>query len=355
VLVAGRVAVPFEAEAILAEGQADMVGIARAIIAEPRWVARARDGDSDKIRPCTYCNECVVGIGAYRPIGCTVNPDMGREREAASAGYGSAASRRQRLVVVGGGVAGMECAVTAARRGHQVALLEAATRLGGQLLLAPDVGMRPEMVRIGAHLAAALSRAGVHVELGANATTERILAEEPDTVVIATGSSPTHGDLAASGGISAASVLGGLASVGERVLVCEDGQKSWDFEVVIEHLAVLGHKVVAVARQPSLPARGTDASLVARLMDLGVDLRLLHTVTAFASGTATLRHLHTGESRDEPRFDSLVMATGRRSRADLLDKLRDRVPVVEAIGDSLAPRGLRHAIWEGRAAGRRLG
>ncbi len=355
VLVAGRVAVPEEAEAILAAGQADMVGIARAIIAEPRWVAKAREADGDGIRPCTYCNECVAGIGAYRPIGCTVNPDMGREREAASAGHGSAAPQRQRLVVVGGGAAGMECALTAAGRGHEVTLLEAATRLGGQLLLAPDIGMRPEMVRIGAHLAAALSRAGVDVELGTTATTERILAADPDAVVVATGSAPAPADPGATGEISAASVLAGVASVGERVLVCDDGQRSWDFEVVIEQLAVLGHEVVAVTRQPSLPARGTDASLVTRLVRLGVDLRPLHTVAAFASGTATLRHLHTGETRDEPRIASLVRATARRSRTDLLDGLRGRVPVVEAIGDGLAPRGLRQAIREGRVAGRRIG
>lgn len=195
VLVAGRVTRPADADAVVAEGAADMVGVARALIADPAWYEKGRRGDDAAIRPCTYCNECVYGIGAFRPIRCSVNPEMGHEREAATSGVRVPAPAKRRVVVAGGGVAGMEAALTAAQRGHDVTLLEAGERLGGQLGLVEGRGIRAELVHLPAHLAGAVVAAGVDVRLGTRADADAVLALAPDAVIVATGAIRPRPDL----------------------------------------------------------------------------------------------------------------------------------------------------------------
>jgi 2,4-dienoyl-CoA reductase (NADPH2) len=352
VLMAGRVAEPAEAEQILQAGEADMVGVVRALIADPAWLAKARAGVEGTIRPCTYCNECIAGIGAFRPIRCSVNPDMGHERDVATAGYDGPARHRRRVVVVGGGVAGMECAVTAAGRGHDVVLLEAAGALGGQLLLGPDVGLHPELVRIAYHLEAEVTRLGVSVELGVAADAEIVVRFGPDAVVVATGSVPGP---VPNGVLSAADVLTGLVTPGEHVVVSDGGVHAWEFDMVLEHLARRGHHVTAVTHQATIAAKGTDAGLLGRLVRAGVEIEGLSRLVTQEGGGASITHLVTGRSKDVAAYDSVVVASGRLARSDLVGQLGGKVDDVAGIGDSLAPRDVRDAIHEGRAAARRIG
>jgi thioredoxin reductase len=352
VLMAGRVAEPAEAEQILEAGEADMVGVVRALIADPAWLVKARAGVEATIRPCTYCNECIAGIGAFRPIRCSVNPDMGHERDVATAGYRGPARHLRRVVVVGGGVAGMECAVTAAGRGHEVVLLEASGELGGQLLVAPDVGLHPELVRIAYHLEAEVKRLGVSVELGVAADVDLVLGLGPDDVVVATGSAPGP---VPNGALSAADVLAGLVTPGEHVVVSDDGVHAWEFDVVLEDLARRGHHVTAVTHQATIAAKGTDAGLLGRLLRAGVEVEALSRLVTLEAGGASITHLATGQSKGVGAGDSVVVASGRLARADLVGQLGGKVDHVAGIGDSLAPRDVRDAIHDGRAAGRRIG
>src|SRR5947209_1079452 len=103
VLVAGRIARPSEAEEALAAGHADMIGVVRGLIADPQWLSKGNAGSEQTIRPCTFCNECVAGIGVFRAIRCTVNPDMGHEAEVMTEGWARPAPTSRRVVVVGGG------------------------------------------------------------------------------------------------------------------------------------------------------------------------------------------------------------------------------------------------------------
>ena len=353
VLVAGRVAEPEEAEAILAEGAADMVGVVRALIADPRWLEKARAGAADTIRPCTYCNECIAGIGVYRPIRCTVNPDMGHEGEPAPWRDGPATARR--VVVVGGGPAGLECATTAAELGHDVVLLEASGALGGQAIVAPDPGMRPEAVRIGHHLVALAGRLPVDVRLGQAATADDVVALGPDVVVVATGSAVLPPSVeGAVHTVDAFAVLTGAAEVGRRVLVFEDGTRPWELEVVVDQLARDGHEVVVVTTGTGLQPRGTDVSFPGRVAAAGVQVLGSRVVTSVHAGGVATRHLQTGERGDEDGFDAVVLAGGRTASSALLEELRGRVPTVVGIGDALAPRMLRDALHEGRAVARSL-
>ena len=354
VLVAGRIARPSEAEDALATGQADMIGVVRALIADPQWLAKGNAGDDAGIRPCTFCNECIAGIGVFRPIRCTVNPDMGHEREVAAARWNKRTRSRRRVVVVGGGPAGMEASLTASRRGHRVILLEAGDRLGGQLRLMPALGLRRELVHLPEHLVHAVHAAGIDVLLGIDADADAVLELEPEAVIVATGSTSPEadGDHQAT---SAIAVLDGHATVGRRVLVGHDGGHPWEFDAVLEHLVESDHQVVAVVPGPALAGRGTDAGLMVRLVRAGARVEPTSAVVGFAPGRAELRDVLTGTRRVDDGFDSYVLATTRVAAAGLAATLRSEVRQVEAVGDSLAPRSIRDAIAEGRAAARRIG
>jgi 2,4-dienoyl-CoA reductase (NADPH2) len=353
VLVAGRIATPAEAEDALAGGQADMIGVVRALIADPQWLVKGLAGREADIRPCTYCNECIAGINVFRPIRCTANPDMGHEGEVGAARWRKPARSRHRVVVVGGGLAGMEASLEAARRGHHVVLLEAGDRLGGQLRIVPALGLRRELVRLPGYLAHAVEEADVDVRLGVEADAGTVLGLEPDAVIVATGSAPPPAS-PEDGAARAVDVLSGVAAVGPRVLVGQDGGHPWDFDAVLEYLVDCGHQVVALVPGPVLTGRGTDAGLLPRLVRAGVRVEPSSALVGFSAGRARLRDTVTGTGRVEEGFDTYVHATTRLACASLAQALRDRNVRVEAVGDSLAPRAVRDAIAEGRAAARRV-
>ena len=143
VTIAGRIVTPDEAEAVLAKGQADLVGLARAVIADADWMAKAERGDAWRIRLCTGCNQVCLGFaGRSLPAGCNINPEAGREEELRAL---VKVQTPKRITVVGGGPAGLECARVAAERGHAVTLYEAEDHLGGALHLAASAPHREEL------------------------------------------------------------------------------------------------------------------------------------------------------------------------------------------------------------------
>ncbi len=185
VTVAGRIRTPGEAEAIVANGQADIVAMARTFIADPDWVVKVRRGDEDRIRPCMSCNQFCLGAASLAlPAGCNLNPAAGREIEFAKA---APAPRRRSIAVVGGGPAGLECARVAAQRGHAVTLYEATGALGGAMRLAACSPYREEMLPSIQWWERELKLLGVAVKL--NTAINDAHALETDEVVWATGAS----------------------------------------------------------------------------------------------------------------------------------------------------------------------
>ncbi len=181
---------PDNAEAVVKSGQADMVSIVRGQIADPHWVAKARAGRADDVRPCLSCNQMCWGR-RYRDywISCLINPSAGREFEWGGDRFTPAAKPR-RILVVGGGVAGMEAARVAAERGHKVTLAEASDRLGGQFRLAGLQPRRHQIIDYIEWLERQLTRLQVQVMLNAPMDADEVKAFGADEVIVATGAQP---------------------------------------------------------------------------------------------------------------------------------------------------------------------
>lgn len=361
----GRFKDPLQAEHALAEGHADLIGVVRGQIADADFAAKARAGRHEEIRLCLSCNqECVGRMGLNRWLGCIENPYTGRE---SGAEWPAPSPVRGRVVVVGGGPAGLQAAVTCASFGHEVILFEATEQLGGQVRLAASVPNRAEFGDLARNLAGDARRLGVDVRLGAPATVELIESLAPDAVVVATGSVPQRPWWAppADGGgdrvVDVVDVLDGVAHPSGDVLVVDD---------------VGFHHATSVAEL--LADRGCRVEVVTKGMVVGQDLGVTldmetwwirasakgivqttdRVVMGWADGEVTLLQ-HTTGQEERRRPDWVVLATPGRPADELYHELRRRresgVPWgLWRIGDALAPRRAHAAVVDGRRAGEEI-
>jgi 2,4-dienoyl-CoA reductase (NADPH2) len=228
VIASNRINTPELAEALLADGTADLVSMARPLLADPDFASKARQGRADEINTCIACNQsCLDRIFTERPASCLVNPRAGNEID-----FDSAPARSpKRIAVVGGGPAGLAFAVNAAERGHRVTLYEAAGRLGGQLNLAVVVPGKSEFAETMRYFRVRLARLGVEVRLGAPADADELLAAGFDETVLATGVKPRVPDLPGidrANVVSYVDVLTGRREVGRRVAIIGAGGIGFD-------------------------------------------------------------------------------------------------------------------------------
>jgi 2,4-dienoyl-CoA reductase-like NADH-dependent reductase (Old Yellow Enzyme family) len=358
VLVAARIIDPAMAEEVLRRGAADLVGMTRALIADPDLPAKARAGRREDIRLCTGANEgCIGRLYQGLAIRCVQNPLIGHEAEL-DAVRPAAAPRR--LVIVGGGPAGMEAARMAAERGHRVTLLERGDALGGQVRLAARAPHRAEYGRSVDWLARELGKLPVELRLGTEATMAAVLAERPDAVVVATGAAPRAGPWPGADGahvVTAEAVLAGAVTVspGQRcVLVDDDGHMRGPGAA--EAILAAGGRVEIVTRE-ILVGVDIDATLrpilYRRLFEQGAVLTPLTAVAALGRDAVEVAHVYSGQRRAIPA-DLVVLALGGEARAELYHALRAAAPGLEVhrVGDAVAPRRLHDAILEGTRAGR---
>lgn len=354
VSVAGRITDAAVAERILAEGDADFVTLGRALHADPEWPCKSREGRLDEVCACVACLRCSDLLGQNQPVLCLANTHTGREREWAI----RPAARRQRVLVVGAGPAGLECARVVALRGHAVTVLERAPEPGGQLLLSRAVPGRAELAGLVTYLAGAVARAGTELRLGVEADVDMILRERPDAVVLATGARPG---------------IPGIPGILESPAVDP-------FEILrrpvsgLRKALVLGGGVLGVGIAHVLAERGVEVHLVEAGDELAGELGLrprwlyvanlklrpnvtIHTLTTVEALTADGAVLRSGGRETTLGGLDLVVPTRplvpAAALGDGLKALADGPPVFE-VGDCVLPRTAFEAMQEGAALGHRL-
>jgi len=344
VIGVGRIKDPVQAEQALAAGICDLVGMVRQQIAEPETARKAREGRVEEIRLCISCNQdCIGREGLNLEIGCIENPASGHELELGPATVRPAA--RRRVLVVGGGPAGMQCAALAARRGCDVTLCEAEPELGGQVRLAVRVPNRAELGDLARNLEGEVRREGVEVRLGVRLTADEVMAGGWDAVVCCTGALPRP---PAPGVLSVQDVLRGTA-VGERVALV-DLVGFHQATSTAEWLAQRGHRVEVIT--PTLVA-GQDLGLTLdlenwhrRVLALGVRIFTSVAPLGYERGCIQAVEAYSGRLVEFGPFDAMVVANHGVPDDGLYHALKGRVEVHRA-GDCVAPRRAGSAIGEG--------
>lgn len=357
IIVGQRITTPEMAERLLAEGDADFIGMARAFIADPDWVEKAANGQADRIRPCIGLNQ---DCRAFAPhLHCAVNPDAGREM-LPEFGLSRPTTLPRRIAVIGGGPGGLEAARVAALRGHRVTLFEATDGIGGQFLYASSVPHRQGLRRFIDHQQGELRHLQVKLELGTRIDGPAELQDKFDVAILATGAiaKPLPEELAGERVMTWFDVLAnGAPTPGDnsRAVLVDDGSAFWWTYGVAEALAEAGWKVLIATPSTVVAATIPHESigpLLARLGRAGTEYRVLTTLYEVGNDGAHLMNVTNGEEEIVP-CGLVVVQTGRSSVTALADKFENAGMEFHTIGDCVTPRRMSHAVYEAhRLAGR---
>ncbi|MDI9569241.1 MAG: FAD-dependent oxidoreductase [Pseudomonadota bacterium] len=356
VIAANRINDPFTAEKILAAGQADLVGMARPLLADPELPNKAQAGRTDEIVPCIACSRCLGEIlaiyknwGAGANVFCSVNPLAGREGEPPPEPAGKA----KKVFVVGGGPAGLEAARVAALRGHRVTLFEREEETGGWLRVGCLPPHKEEIAALAGSLAARAQKAGVEIRLRHEAAPGALAAAEPDALIFAAGASPLIPPIP---GIDAPHVVpaediltgrrtvrGAVIVIGGGLVGCETAEFLLDrgdvaSVVVLEMLDRMA-PTVSITYRPFF---------LARLQEKGVRME---TETRVEEITADGVRVSRGGVANFIAGDWIVLAAGLRADPAAVERFRGVAPEFHAVGDCVGPRMIKEAMEEGFAAG----
>lgn len=380
VLASNRINDPAMGEEILRNGEADLVTMARALLADADLPKKAREGKAGFVYHCVACNQgCFDNIFRSRPAACLVNPRAGREDEIDM----TPALKSKKVLVVGGGPGGMKAACTAAERGHRVTLVEKGQALGGQLLLNRGIPGRQEMVTVAKDLINNLKSLGVDILLGIQANRELITKMAPDAVVVATGARPILPDITGIEGrnvVQAWDLLDERVGVGQRVAIVGGNGVGLETAIYLANLGTIspdvlhflmanraettktltellnkGNKEVTVVEMTKTAGKdiglSTRWTVMAELRRLGVKIM---THTRATGVTTDGLEVEREGSRDLLVADSVVIAGGSRSENELADEIQEMVSEIYIVGDAKKPRNALEAIREGFMAGSRL-
>ena len=335
---------PAQMEEIIASGRADVVEMARALLADPFLPNKVMAGQEDEIVRCLRCFTCMAERPTTGTRRCTVNPLIGRECEGTDV---LPAARKKKVVVAGGGVGGMKAAITAAQRGHQVILLEKTDELGGILKSEQALPFKYEMYQLGLTFARQMEKEGVEIRLNTPATPELLEQLAPDALILAVGSSPIVPPLP---GID-----------GDNVVVVNNYYL--EKEKVADTVVVLGGGLAGCECAVHLGMEGKQVHLVEMRDSLAVDCNIRHRpilmqqvdkYTTVHTGLQGLRVTEDGLVCKDGKGNevlipgkTVICAVGQRSNRDTVNELRGCAPFVREIGDCARVSNITNAVYQG--------
>lgn len=335
---------PAQMEEIIASGKADVVEMARALLADPELPNKVMANRDDEIVRCLRCFTCMAERPTTGTRRCAVNPLIGRECEGMDI---KPAAVRKRVVVVGGGVAGMKAALTAAQRGHQVTLLEKSDKLGGILKSEQALPFKYEMYQLGLTLARQMEVEGVEVRINTLATQELVEGMKPDALILAVGSTPIVPSLPGIKGENVVVVNNYYLEkdkVGDSVVVLGGGLAGCECAV---HLGMEGKKVHIVEMRDSL---AVDCNIRHRPILMQQVEKYCTTHLKHAGLAVTDEGLLCKDENGKEVLipsDTVICAVGQRSNRDTVMQLRGCAPWVREIGDCARVSNITNAVYQG--------
>lgn len=375
VSISSKINDPGLADRMIADGKCDYVYLARAVIADPHFAKKAMEGREEDIRPCIYCNQgCVaraINRGTTNGIRCTVNPTAGEELRWGSWTF-QKAPRRKKILVVGAGPAGLQCAMTSAERGHDVVIYDRENEIGGQARLIKKLPSQTMPQTFLDYLDRQLQKLGVKVNLEVEITNKNIdevlAKEKPDVVVMATGARPAKDGTSAltcnpipgwerENVYTYEDVLLGKAKLGEKALIVDDFNDRVS-PGIAELLAGQGKKIEIVTFRSSISGANLalwldEPFVMGRLDELGVKITPYTWVKQITEKGAICFNAPSGREFDV-EADNIILVTTKYSNTELYDLFKQRGVECHLIGDARAPRWIWNATHDGYKLAREI-
>jgi 2,4-dienoyl-CoA reductase-like NADH-dependent reductase (Old Yellow Enzyme family)/thioredoxin reductase len=356
VFTVGRINDPVLAERILTDNQSDMIGMVRPLICEPEWPNKAREGRMEEIRRCMACSDrCVGKPYQFETVGCSINPEAGYERENAII----PAETKKRVMVIGGGAAGLETARVAALRGHTVSLYEKNDVLAKELSIAAKAPGRQDFEEAIRYYTYQMKLLGVDVNLGVTVTPEMVLKENPDAVVVATGAEPYIPDIPGADGdnvVEMRQILLDEVEAGQNVVVGDQEFHIWGMDTADflaergKHVELLTQKIYAGTRLDWHTLR----TIYTRLLRNGVIITPVTEVKEIRGTSVVVKNIFTGGERTIEGIDTVVFCTHGRANDTLYRALKGKVKELYMAGQCVSPRWLPDSTADGARAARAI-
>lgn len=340
----GKLGYPEVAEKIIKDGIADFIALGHYSLADPEWANKVKENRTEDIVPCIGCNECMFSVLCDEPVACGVNPRCGREGDEITE-----ADEKKSVLILGAGPGGLEAAIVASGRGHRVTIWEKGSRLGGNLIPASVPDFKDDLKRLIKYYETQIHKLGIELVPEKEWTPDEILAENPDVLIIATGSTPIIPRLPGIDGnnvYTAIDVLSKDMELGKNIIVAGGGFVGCETAV---HLAGKGKKVTILEMKDRIlaePMAYNNLLALSRLLaENGINVKAGTKLIELKENEAVLE-MEDGKRETIP-CDSAVLALGFKAAESCKEALEGKIKEIRVIGDASAPRRVKHAVAEG--------